>query len=95
MCGVLHYRPSSKPIEAYCHSYSLVISVRSFGTHLHLFPILKSALSRSHFQSNEDMRQAVKNFLRSLGNNFYQDGFLKLIPRCDKCIDVGGEYVEK
>ncbi|GBM98862.1 hypothetical protein AVEN_44868-1 [Araneus ventricosus] len=48
-----------------------------------------------HFRSNEEVRQAVKNFLRSLATDFYQDGFLKLISRYDKCINVGGEYVGK
>ncbi|GBM33926.1 hypothetical protein AVEN_79823-1 [Araneus ventricosus] len=81
--------------EAYCHSYSLVIWVRPFGTHLHLFPVLKSALSGCHFRSNEEVQQAVKRFLHSLGTNFYQDGFLKLIPRYDKYINIGGVYVEK
>ncbi|GBO03132.1 hypothetical protein AVEN_260472-1 [Araneus ventricosus] len=36
-CGVLHYRPRTRPLEAYCHSCSLVISVRSFGIHPRLF----------------------------------------------------------
>ncbi|GBN05967.1 hypothetical protein AVEN_215379-1 [Araneus ventricosus] len=48
-----------------------------------------------HFRSNEEVRRAVENFLRSLGTHFYEDGFLKLISRYDKCINVGGEYVEK
>ncbi|GBO07816.1 hypothetical protein AVEN_69884-1 [Araneus ventricosus] len=84
LSGVLHYRPRTKPLDAYCHSRSLVISVRSFGIYLHLFPALKSALSGRHFRSNEEVLQAVKNFLRSLATNFYQDGFLKLISRYDK-----------
>ncbi|GBN10413.1 hypothetical protein AVEN_12166-1 [Araneus ventricosus] len=79
----------------YCHSCSLVVSVRSFSTHLHLFHTLKSELSGRHFRSNEEVRLAVKNFFRSLGTDFYQAGFLKLISRYDKCINVGGEYVEK
>ncbi|GBL65777.1 hypothetical protein AVEN_268315-1 [Araneus ventricosus] len=33
--------------------------------------------------------------MQSLGADFYQDGLLKLISRYDKCINVGGEYVEK
>ncbi|GBN47430.1 hypothetical protein AVEN_205538-1 [Araneus ventricosus] len=39
--------------------------------------------------------KAVKNFLQSLGTDFYQDGFFKLISRYDKCINTGGGYVEK
>ncbi|GBO37528.1 hypothetical protein AVEN_153559-1, partial [Araneus ventricosus] len=56
---------------------------------------LKSALSGRHFRSNEEVKQAVKNFLRSLGTDLYKNGFLKLVSRYDKCINVGGEYVEK
>ncbi|GBN59967.1 hypothetical protein AVEN_103950-1 [Araneus ventricosus] len=58
----------------------------------HLFRALKSALSGRHVRSNEEVQPSVKNFLRSLGTDFYQDGFLKLISRC--CISVGGD-VEK
>ncbi|GBM65371.1 hypothetical protein AVEN_98194-1 [Araneus ventricosus] len=86
LCGVLHYLPRTKPLEVYCHACSLVISMSSFGIHFHLFPVLKSALSGRHFRSNEEVLKAVKNFLRSLGNDFYQDSFFKLISRYDKCI---------
>ncbi|GBM28467.1 hypothetical protein AVEN_135644-1 [Araneus ventricosus] len=40
-------------------------------------------------------KQAVKKIVRSLGTDFYQDGFLKLISRYDICINVSGEYVDK
>ncbi|GBN63245.1 hypothetical protein AVEN_74480-1 [Araneus ventricosus] len=52
LCGVVHYIPRRKPHQAYCHSSSLVVSVRSFGASLHLFPALKSALSGPHFRSD-------------------------------------------
>ncbi|GBM53961.1 hypothetical protein AVEN_18727-1 [Araneus ventricosus] len=58
----------------------------------HLFPALKSTLSERHFRSDEEVRLAVMTFLRSLGTDYYQDGFLKLISRHDKCINIGGEY---
>ncbi|GBN06927.1 Histone-lysine N-methyltransferase SETMAR [Araneus ventricosus] len=61
----------------------------------HLFPALKSALSGRHFRSNKEVRQALRNFLLSLDTDFYQDGFLKLISQYGRCINVGGEYVEK
>ncbi|GBO14129.1 hypothetical protein AVEN_183374-1 [Araneus ventricosus] len=81
--------------QAYCHSCSVVVSVRSFGSRRHLFPALKLALLGRHFRSNEEVHLAVKNYLRSLGIDFDQDGFTKLISRYDKCINVAGEYVEK
>ena len=59
------------------------------------FPILKAALSESHFQYNAEVEQAVRQFLASLGIKFYQSGFFKLIARYDKCLNVGSDYVEK
>ncbi|GBL60435.1 hypothetical protein AVEN_140135-1 [Araneus ventricosus] len=59
------------------------------------FLAFKSALSKCFFRSNEEVQQAVKNFRRSLGTDFYQIGFLKLVSRYDKCINIGGEYVVK
>ncbi|GBL95476.1 hypothetical protein AVEN_54089-1 [Araneus ventricosus] len=44
---------------------------------------------------DEEVRRAVENFLHSLGTDFHQDGFLKLISQYNKCINVSGEYVEK
>ncbi|GBL94224.1 hypothetical protein AVEN_159039-1 [Araneus ventricosus] len=44
---------------------------------------------------DEEVRRAVENFLHSLSTDFHQDGFLKLISQYNKCINVGGEYVEK
>ncbi|GBM88151.1 hypothetical protein AVEN_12372-1 [Araneus ventricosus] len=61
----------------------------------HLFPAWKSAPLGRHLRSNSEVRLVVENFLRSLGTDFYQDGFLKLISLNDKCINVGGEYLEK
>ncbi|GBN37198.1 hypothetical protein AVEN_216778-1 [Araneus ventricosus] len=62
------------------------------ATPLHCFG---GDLSGRHFRSNEEMQPAVKIFIRSLGIDFYQNGFLKSISHYDKCINVGGEYVEK
>ncbi|GBM93970.1 hypothetical protein AVEN_92000-1, partial [Araneus ventricosus] len=42
-----------------------------------LFPAQKSALSGCHFRSNEEVRSAVKKFLRSVGTGFHQDGFFQ------------------
>ncbi|GBM09220.1 hypothetical protein AVEN_226716-1 [Araneus ventricosus] len=39
--------------------------------------------------------KAVKNFLHSLGTDFYQDNFLKLISLYDKCVNIDGKHVKK
>ena len=44
---------------------------------------------------NAEVEQAVRQFLASQGTEFYQSGFFKLIARYDKCLNVGGDYVEK
>ncbi|GBN20870.1 hypothetical protein AVEN_38778-1, partial [Araneus ventricosus] len=47
-------------------------------------------MSRRHFRRNEEVRKAVKNFLLSLDTDSYQDGFLELISRYDKSINIDG-----
>jgi hypothetical protein len=37
----------------------------------------------------------VWKWLRQQSNDFYTVGFDALVKRWNKCIDVGGEYVEK
>ncbi|GBM54635.1 hypothetical protein AVEN_214612-1 [Araneus ventricosus] len=78
LCGFLHHRPRTKPLEAYCHSCSLVIIVRFFDAYLHLFLALQSALSGRHFRSNEEARQAVKTFLHSMDTDFLPGWFLRI-----------------
>ena len=36
-----------------------------------------------------------QQWLTSQAATFYQDGIQKLVPRYDKCLNNGGEYVEK
>src|ERR1700759_3670215 len=43
---------------------------------------------------NDEVQQAVQQFLASQGTEFYQSGFFKLIACYDKCLNVGGDYVE-
>ena len=61
----------------------------------HLFPVLKATLSGSHFQNIAEVEQAVQKFLASLGTKFYQSVYFKLIARYDKCLNDGGDHVEK
>jgi hypothetical protein len=37
----------------------------------------------------------VRKWLRQQSEDFYAAGFGALVKGWDKCIDVGGEYVEK
>jgi hypothetical protein len=57
----------------------------------HFFPTLKRTLKGCHLTTSEDAEAAVW----TQDTNFYQQGFFKLMKRWDKCINVGGDYVEK
>jgi histone-lysine N-methyltransferase SETMAR len=57
----------------------------------HFFPALKRTLEGRRFTTNEDDDAAV----RTQDTDFYQQEFFKLVKPFDKCINVGGSYVDK
>lgn len=61
----------------------------------YLFPKLKSHLRGHHFGNNDDVIDAVEEFLRDQEANFFHDGIAMLEHRWTKCIDVKGDYIEK
>jgi hypothetical protein len=58
---------------------------------VHFFPTLKRTLEGRRFTTNEDVEADV----RTQDTDFYQQRFFKVVKRWDKCINVGGDYVEK
>lgn len=48
-----------------------------------------------HFKSNEEVKDAVKQWSNGLAAEGYDEGIQKLITQYDKCLHVGGDYVEK
>jgi histone-lysine N-methyltransferase SETMAR len=61
----------------------------------HLFPKLKEFLGGRRFKSDETTKDAVKEWLNELAAEVYDEGIQKLVTRYDKCLNVGGDYVEK
>ena len=61
----------------------------------HLFPKLKTAISGTHFQSDDDVIQAVDDFLNYQEKYFFKCGIEALKHRWQMCIDKEGDYVEK
>jgi hypothetical protein len=61
----------------------------------HLFLHLKKFLGGKRFDDNDDLKDAVQKWLTLQAAAFYKEGIQKLVPRCDKCLNNGGEYVEK
>ena len=62
----------------------------------HLFLHLKKFLGGKRFDGDyDDVKNAVHKWLTSYAAAFYEEGIQKLVPRYDKCLNNGGEYVEK
>jgi histone-lysine N-methyltransferase SETMAR len=61
----------------------------------YLFPRMKEYLRGNHFASNEDLKKEVERWLRQQDETFYTRGLEKLFDRYEKCIELGGAYIEK
>jgi hypothetical protein len=61
----------------------------------HLFPKLKQFLGGRRFKSDEEVKDVVKERLNGLAAEVHDEGIQKLVTRYDKCLNVGGDYVEK
>jgi len=61
----------------------------------HLFLHLKKFLGGKRFDDDDDLTDAVQKWLTLQAAEFYEEGTQKLVPRYDKCLNNGGEYVEK
>ena len=60
-----------------------------------LFPTLKEFLGGSRFISDEEVKDAVKLWLNGLAAEVYDEGIQELFTRCDRYLNVRGDYVEK
>jgi histone-lysine N-methyltransferase SETMAR len=61
----------------------------------HLFPALKEFLGGRHFKSEEEVMDAIKEWLNGLVAEVYDKRMQNFITRYDKYLNVGGDYVEK
>jgi len=61
----------------------------------HLFLHLKKFLGGKRFDDDDDLKNAVQKWLTSQAAAFYEEGIQKLVSRYNKCLNNGGEYVEK
>ena len=55
----------------------------------------KSQVKEIHFQTDEEVKAAVSNWLRTQSTKFYAKGIDNLISRWNKCVAKEGDYVEK
>jgi hypothetical protein len=56
---------------------------------------LKEFLGGQRFSNDEEVQDAVENWLREVERKVYDEDIQKLVPRLQKCIDHNGDYVEK
>jgi len=61
----------------------------------HLFLHLKSFLAVRQFHDDNEVKEAVTTCFTSQAASFYDEGIQKLVQRYDKCLNNGGNYVEK
>jgi histone-lysine N-methyltransferase SETMAR len=61
----------------------------------HLFPTLKEFLGGRCFKSDEEVKDAIKEWLNGLAAEVCDKGIQKLITCYDKSLNVSGNYVEK
>ncbi|GBL85545.1 hypothetical protein AVEN_143043-1 [Araneus ventricosus] len=61
----------------------------------HLFGPLKQHLGSRHFAGDDGVQHEVLLCMRQQPKEFYAAGIGVLMKRCDKCINIGGHYVEK
>jgi hypothetical protein len=61
----------------------------------HLFTYLNNWLGSQRFNNNKELIKGVKTWLSSQAADFFHIGIQTLIPRYDKWLNSGGDYVEK
>jgi hypothetical protein len=62
---------------------------------IHHFLHLERFLAAERFSSNDEVKIAVQHWVKTLAADFFDEGIQKLVSRYDKCLNLGGDYVEK
>lgn len=60
-----------------------------------MFLHLKKHLAGQRHDDDDGIKATVLQWLLSQAADFYDDGVQKLVARYDKCLNIGGNYVEK
>jgi [histone H3]-lysine36 N-dimethyltransferase SETMAR len=61
----------------------------------HLFGPLKRGLAGKHFDSDDEVKAAVRQWLRDQPDSFFRLGIENPVARWDKCLSTLGDYIEK
>jgi histone-lysine N-methyltransferase SETMAR len=60
----------------------------------HLFLYSEKHLAGQKFHEDEEVKNEVTTWLLARATEFYDIGIQNLVPRLNKCLDNGGDYVE-
>lgn len=60
-----------------------------------LFPQIKNPLRGRRFEDTDEVIQEVEQWFSAQSEEFYNDGLRKVKKRWEKCVTLGGDYVEK
>ncbi len=60
-----------------------------------LFPYLKTEFGGEYFTSPVAVKDTVHAFFQNQGALFYYAELSKLVTRYNKCLNIGGHYIEK
>jgi len=71
--------------------YSPDLAPSDFHLSLHL----KSFLAGQRFHDDNEVKEAVTTCFESQAASFYDEGIQKLVQCYDKCLNNGGNFVEK
>ncbi|GFV89672.1 histone-lysine N-methyltransferase SETMAR [Trichonephila clavipes] len=77
--------------QIYHPPYSPVLAPSDF----HLFRHLKEFLGGKRFDTADEVKKEVQDWLSSQAADVYDLGIKKLVERYDKCLNKYGKYVEK
>ncbi|GFR83317.1 histone-lysine N-methyltransferase SETMAR [Elysia marginata] len=61
----------------------------------HLFGPMQQALRRKHYENDEEVKSAVRTWLKEQPIQFYEAGIRALVKRWNIALERGGDYVEK
>jgi hypothetical protein len=61
----------------------------------HVFLHLKTFLGGRRLHEDNEVRDAINTWFASQAASFYDARIQKLVPRYDKCLNNGGNYVKK
>jgi hypothetical protein len=55
---------------------------------------LEIIVTSSHYTSDDEVKAAVKSWIREKSEEFFSDGIKELVSRWEKCVSLNGDSVE-